>query len=58
MKTELTEISETQKHLSFEVPTDTVAGEIQRVAADYGRKARVPGFRQGKVPATVIKQRS
>ncbi len=57
MKTELTEISETQKHLSFEVPTDTVAGEIQRVAADYGRKARVPGFRQGKVPTTVIKQR-
>jgi trigger factor len=27
------------------------------VAQDYGRKARVPGFRQGKVPTTVIKQR-
>jgi trigger factor len=57
MKTELTEISETQKHLSFEVPSDTVTTEIQRVAQDYGRKARVPGFRQGKVPTTVIKQR-
>jgi trigger factor len=57
MKTELTEISETQKHLSFEVPSDTVSTEIQRVAQDYGRKARVPGFRQGKVPTTVIKQR-
>lgn len=57
MKTELTEVSETQKHLTFEVPSDTVSTEIQRVAQDYGRKARVPGFRQGKVPTTVIKQR-
>jgi len=57
MKTELTEVSETQKHLTFEVPSDTVSTEIQRVARDYGRKARVPGFRQGKVPTTVIKQR-
>lgn len=57
MKTELTEISETQKHLVFEVPTETVNTEIARVAQDYSRKARVPGFRQGKVPTTVIKQR-
>ncbi len=57
MKTELTEVSETQKHLTFEVPSDTVSTEIQRVAQDYGRKAKVPGFRQGKVPTTVIKQR-
>jgi trigger factor len=57
MKTELTEVSETQKHLTFEVPTEAVATEIQRVAQDYGRKARVPGFRQGKVPSTVVKQR-
>jgi trigger factor len=57
MKTELTEVSETQKHLTFEVPSDTVSTEIQRIAKDYSRKARVPGFRQGKVPTTVIKQR-
>lgn len=57
MKTELTEVSETQKHLTFEVPSDTVSSEIHRVAGDYGRKARVPGFRPGKVPVGVIKQR-
>ncbi len=57
MKTELTEVTETQKHLTFEVPPDTVASEIQRIAQGYGRSARVPGFRQGKVPTTVIKQR-
>ena len=57
MKTELTEVSETQKQLTFEVPTYRVDTEIARVAQDYGRKAKVPGFRQGKVPTTVVKQR-
>ena len=57
MKIEFTEVTETQKHLSFEVPSDAVASEIQKVAQGYSRKARVPGFRQGKVPATVVKQR-
>ncbi len=57
MKIELTEVTETQKHLLFEVPSDTVASEIQKVAQGYSRSARVPGFRQGKVPMTVVKQR-
>ena len=57
MKTEFTEVSETRKHLSFEIPRDVVEAEIARVAQGYSRKARVPGFRQGKVPANVVKQR-
>lgn len=57
MKIEFTEVTETQKHLSFEVPPDAVASEIQKVAQGYSRSARVPGFRRGKVPATVVKQR-
>jgi trigger factor len=57
MKTELTEVSETRKHLSFEVPEDVVEAEIARVTQGYARSARVPGFRQGKAPAKVIRQR-
>ena len=57
MKTELTDVSETQKTLSVEIPTDIVNAEIDRVAKDYSRKARLPGFRPGKVPASVVKQR-
>ena len=57
MKIELTEVNETQKHLLFEVPPEAVAVEIQKVAQGYSRSARVPGFRQGKVPMTVVKQR-
>jgi trigger factor len=57
MKTELTEVSETRKHVTFEVPPDIVEAEIDRVAKDYSRSARVPGFRPGKVPARVVRQR-
>lgn len=57
MKTEFTEVSETRRHLSFEVPPDVVENAIARVARDYTRTAKVPGFRPGKVPATVVRQR-
>src|SRR5262249_20705556 len=40
-----------------EIPSDIVDAEIDRVAQTYSRKARVPGFRPGKAPARVIKQR-
>lgn len=56
-KTEFNEVSETRKNLTFEVPTDVVDAAIERVARTYSRNAKVPGFRQGKVPATVVKQR-
>jgi trigger factor len=34
-----------------------VDAEIDRIARDYSKKARIPGFRPGKAPARVIKQR-
>jgi trigger factor len=57
MKTEITDVSETRKHVSFEIEPDVVDAEIARVAQGYTRSARVPGFRPGKVPATVVRQR-
>ena len=43
--------------MRVEIPSDVVDAEIDRVARDYSRKARVPGFRPGKTPPRVIKQR-
>jgi trigger factor len=57
MKTEFTEVNETRKNLSFEIPSDVVDAEIDRVAKQYSRTARVPGFRPGKVPAHVVRVR-
>src|SRR5687768_8957544 len=57
MKTEFTDLSETRKTLTIEIPSDIVAAEINRVAKGYSKQARIPGFRPGKVPPGVIKQR-
>src|SRR5437867_9655862 len=57
MKTEFVDVNETRKNVRVEIPTDIVNAEIDRVATDYSRKARIPGFRPGKAPARVIKQR-
>jgi trigger factor len=57
MKTEFADVNETRKTVRVEIPTDIVNAEIDRIAQDYSRKARIPGFRPGKAPARVIKQR-
>ena len=57
MKTEFVDVNETRKNVRVEIPNTVVDAEINRIAADYARKARVPGFRPGKAPPRVIKQR-
>jgi len=57
MKADLVDVNETRKSLKIEIPSDVVDAEIDRVARDYSRKARIPGFRPGKAPTRVIKQR-
>src|SRR6516162_5506582 len=57
MKTEFVDVNETRKRMRVEIPSAVVDGEIDRIARDYAKKARVPGFRPGKAPAGVIKQR-
>src|SRR4029079_3564908 len=57
MKADLVDVNETRKNLKVEIPSDVVDAQIDRVARDYSRKARIPGFRPGKSPARVIKAR-
>ena len=57
MKTEFADLSETRKSVAVEIPSDVVDAQIDRVARSYSRQARIPGFRQGKVPPTLIKKR-
>ncbi len=57
MKSELVDVNETRRDLTIEVPTEIVDEAIGHAAAKLGRSARIPGFRPGKVPATVIRQR-
>ena len=57
MKVELTDVSETKKTLTVEVPPDVVETEISRITQGYARQARIPGFRPGKAPVQVVRKR-
>jgi len=46
-----------KKELRIEVPGPAVDAETERVVADYRKRVRLPGFRPGKVPPAVVRQR-
>jgi trigger factor len=57
MKTDLIDVNDTRKDLHIELPSTVVDEAIDRVTRDYSRRARIPGFRPGKAPSRVVKQR-
>jgi trigger factor len=57
MKSNLITVNETRRDLTIEVPASDVDDAISRVATRLGRKARVPGFRPGKVPPDIVRRR-
>lgn len=53
-----TETSEsTKREIQIEVPAGEVARTTESLIQKYQKHARLPGFRRGHVPATVIRQR-
>ncbi len=57
MKAELTDLSETRKNLAVEIPTAAVDSEIERLSQRYRRTVKMPGFRPGKAPTRLVRQR-
>ncbi|QQS32958.1 MAG: trigger factor [Acidobacteriota bacterium] len=57
MKTELKEISPTQRELKIEIDADVVKASYSRVSRKYAQKANIPGFRKGFAPVDVVKLR-
>jgi trigger factor len=49
--------SECEREVAVEVPAEVVAKESQAILEKYQKLARIPGFRRGKVPAGVLRQR-
>jgi trigger factor len=46
-----------RRELELEIPADEVSKAMERVAKDFAKVARVPGFRPGKAPITLIRRR-
>jgi trigger factor len=46
-----------RRELDLEIPADEVSKAIERVAKEIARVARVPGFRPGKAPLSLIRRR-
>jgi trigger factor len=57
LKVEYNEETSVRKSLAFEIEAEVVSREIAARAQDYARRVKIPGFRPGKIPAGVIKQR-
>lgn len=48
---------ELTREVSVEIPADEVAKAFKTVVKRYQKQARIPGFRAGKVPETLIRSR-
>ena len=46
-----------QRRVHIEVPAPAVDAETARVVNEYGRQVRLPGFRKGKVPSSLVQKR-
>ena len=52
-----TDVSPIKKIVEVEIPADLIANESNRVTTEFGRQAKIPGFRPGKIPANVVRNR-
>jgi len=51
------DVSPIKKVVEVEIPADLIESESNRVTTEFGRQAKIPGFRPGKIPAKVVRTR-
>ena len=57
MLTSFVDESPTKKVLTFEVPAEDVKAATEKTIKVFAKQVRLPGFRPGKAPAHIIRQR-
>lgn len=57
MKTAVTELPESRARVEVEVPAEQVDRGVQRAARGLARELKMPGFRKGKAPPSLVIQR-
>ena len=56
MKVNVEEISAVKRKVDVEIPEDQVRGEIDSFYRDLGKKAKIKGFRPGRVPRGILER--
>src|SRR5262245_19256079 len=57
MKTELTDVSPTRKEIKIEIEPAQVRVIYDRISDEFSKNAKVPGFRPGHAPRSVVRTR-
>lgn len=57
MNVQITDINETRKTLTVTLDKGEVDGEYQTILGEFTKQVRLPGFRPGKAPASMVAQR-
>jgi trigger factor len=57
LKTDVTELPDSRVRVEVEVPAELVDRGVQRAARSLAREMRMPGFRKGKAPPSLVIQR-
>ena len=57
MKTSLSTLEGLKRSLKVELPIDTFNQKTDKILQSLAKKARIDGFRKGKIPATILRQR-
>ena len=50
-------LGECEREISVEIPSEKVSNELDSFVVRYQKMARVPGFRRGKTPASLVRRR-
>ncbi|MDY6856244.1 MAG: trigger factor [Thermodesulfobacteriota bacterium] len=56
MKVEIEDINTIEKKITVTIPEELVSSELDSVYKNLSKKAKIKGFRQGKVPRNILKR--
>jgi trigger factor len=54
---EIVEVNSCKRNLAVEVTPEELNQEVDKIALEYAKNVKVPGFRPGKTPLSIIRQR-
>ena len=57
MTVEITQVNGCRKNLAGEISAEEFKKELEKIAREYSRTVKVPGFRPGKTPVDIIRRR-